>query len=402
MSDILLYGVSGPLSRQCQKAIQMCYAVVASKRFDPLLTGCSAKRIAISPVQTMQNQVAEALDHGDVVVLASGDPLFFGIGRMLIQRFGPDSLRVYPALSALQLACARFRVAWDDLAVLSLHGRSNQGLAGRILGHEKVMLFTDQHNSPDCIAKTLLQCLQDVGAERRIETIRVRVAEQLATDKEKLTSGRLDEIAGKRFSPLNMMLIEQDLKSFSSPAFGLTESEITHSRGLITKDEVRSVVLHCLRLPGKGVFWDVGGGSGSISLEAAGLQPLLDIFTIEKKAEGQANIRDNIARFNRYGIQLIAGEAPEILHGLPGPDRIFIGGSGGNLPEIISYCAKRLVTGGILVASAVLQTTAEQSPVLMREAGLLVNIRTVAVTRCDKQGEKRQQLNPITLITGKK
>ena len=403
MSEIFVYGVTGEtLPTGCLRQLTGCVAVVVSKRFAPLLPADSPRRIAIAPVDEMLSQVAESLKTGDVTVLASGDPLFFGIGRRFIGRFGAAMITFFPAVSALQLACTRFKLPWDDLSFLSLHGRSTEDITGRILAQNQVMLFTDHRNSPDRIAAALLQTLCSYGDEARVEEIRVRVAENLGTKEEKITAGSLTEIATGRFNPLNMMLVEQPDFGTDFPVFGLPEQEIAHSRGLITKDEVRAVVLHSLRLPRRGVFWDVGGGSGSIALEAAGMAPRLSIYTIEKKQEGQNNIRQNVARYNRYFIHLIAGEAPDALTDLPAPDRIFIGGSGGRAAEIINYCAARLRMGGIMVASAVLATTAEQAPLLMRENRLTVRCTTVQVGRREDCGGKIRQLNPITLIIGKK
>ena len=403
MSEMTIFGISGDqLPDSAAACLQSCYAVVVSRRHEPLLAGISARRIPIAPVKKMVDAAAAALTQGDVAVLASGDPLFFGIGRTMINRFGPERVRIVPALSAVQLACARFTTPWDDLQLLSLHGREPGSLAGRILPHARVMLFTDQRNSPDTIAAHLLRVLDEYGDADRIGKIRIRVAENLGLADEKLTRGGLAEIADQQFSPLNMMLIEQDPPPDQAPVFGLQEQEIHHSRGLITKDEVRAVILHCLRLPRTGVFWDVGGGSGSISLEAAGLCPALDIYSVEQKQEGQENIRANIRSTARYTVQLVCGRAPEVLADLPGPDRVFIGGSGGELAAIIRCCAGRLVTGGSMVASAVLAETAARAPGLMQEVGLAVDVRTVTVTRQAANGRPQRQLNPITLITGRK
>lgn len=403
MSEIFVHGVSGEtLSAACLQQLTGCVAVVVSKRFAPLLPADAPRRIAIAPVDAMLAQVAESLKTGDVTVLASGDPLFFGIGRRLVDRFGTGGITFFPAVSAMQLACARFKLPWDDLPFLSLHGRTTDDLADSILPHEKVMLFTDHRNSPDRIAAALLQTLRQYGDERRQEKIRVQVAENLGTAGERLTRGSLEDIARTRFGPLNMMLVEQELPPADQPLFGLREQEIVHSRGLITKDEVRAVILHSLRLPANGVFWDVGGGSGSISLEAAGVAPGLTIYTIEKKQEGQGNIRKNIVRSNRWSINLVAGEAPDVLSPLPDPDRIFIGGSGGRLPEIITGCAARLKPGGIMVASAVLASTAQQAPRLMQENGLAVRCTTLQVSRRQDCGQSMRQLNPITLVIGNK
>ena len=411
MSEILIFGVCGDqLPDGQRKLIQGCSAVVVSKRHTPLLDGINIHKIAIAPVREMVFALAVALEQGDVAVLASGDPLFFGIGRTMIERFGADRVRTFPALSAVQLACARFKLPWDDLVLVSLHGRDPGDLAGRILPHHRVMLFTDHRNSPDQIAGQLLSVLQKHGDTARLSRIRVRVAENLGLSGERLTTGKLADIAQQRFSPLNMMLVEQvepeedAQQSATTPncVFGLQENEIIHSRGLITKDEIRAVILHRLRLPGNGVLWDVGGGSGSISIEAARLCPDLQVYTIEQKQEGQENIRANIVRFNLYNIHLIHGQAPEVLVDLPDPDRIFIGGSNGLLAEIIYPCADRLADNGRLVVSAVLKKTAEQAPQLMAKNGLDVDVRTIAVTRKTGLGQPEIRLNPITIITGTK
>jgi precorrin-6Y C5,15-methyltransferase (decarboxylating) len=384
--------------------LNTCHAVVASKRFLSVVAGMNSTVIQITPLDGMIRKMGNALQHGNVAVLASGDPLFYGIGRTLLDNFASEKLKFYPALSAMQQACARFKVPWDDAVLLSLHGRDTGGLAGRILPHKKVILFTDQHNSPSRIAQSLLTTLQELGHGERLQSVRVRVAEDLGLVTEKLTDGSLADIAGKEFSPLNMMLVEQDYFAASATGFlfGLQEQEITHSRGLITKDEVRAAVLHCLRLPQNGVFWDVGGGSGSISVEAARLCPELQIFTVEQKTEAQENIQTNRARYDLYNMQLVSGKAPDIFKQLPRPERVFIGGSGGELAAIIAASADQLRIGGRIVASAVLASTAEQAPLLMEKQGLEVDVRTISVTRYAGSDRAEQKLNSITIITGKK
>lgn len=401
--EIFVFGVSGEqLNCEHIPYINTCKAVACSKRFSHLLDDMTVEQIPITPVTTMMDRVEVLLKHGTVGILASGDPLFFGIGKNLVSRFGEEKVRVFPAISAVQLACARFGVAWENLKILSLHGRSHKGIVGQVLSHSRILLFTDNHNSPgkiaDLIHKTLVSCRDHT----RIENIRVRVAENLGLANERLFSGSLTETVKQQFSPLNMMLFEQSTDSFSKlPTFGLLETEISHSRGLITKAEVRAVILHSLRLPPQGVFWDVGGGSGSISLEAAGIFPDLEIYTVEKKVEEQDNILCNLRAYNRYTIQLVKGNAPQALKTLPAPDRVFIGGSGGKLEEIIKHCVTSLKRSGLIVVSAVLKKTAEEAPQVMKKLGLGVEIKTVSVTRKKMDGDDNM-LNPITIITGKK
>ncbi|BCO10232.1 precorrin-6y C5,15-methyltransferase subunit CbiE [Desulfolithobacter dissulfuricans] len=426
MSMIELIGVSGNvLDDGVRETIARCHAVVASGRHVPLVEDLCERIIPIAPVQTMLERLAGELALGPVTVLASGDPLFFGIGRTLLGRFGPDRLHIRPALSAMQLACARFKTPWDDMAFLSLHGREMDTLAGRVLvclrhtAHGKVMLFTDQHNSPDRIAALLLQTLEEYGAMELARTIRVQVGENLGLKDERLVEGDLARIAGLTFAPLNMMLISRESEAVFGPVLGLNEEELVHSRGLITKNEVRAVTLHTLRLPPSGVFWDVGGGSGSVSIEAARMCPALAVFCVEAKGEQQENIRANIRGHQAWNVRLVSGLAPAILSGLPDPERIFVGGSRGRLKEIIDICARRLKPGGRLVVNAVLARTAEQAPKYMLRHGLSVQVTRIGVSRWQETGEEQEcvedrqcvvdrrqprqtTINPITIICGTK
>lgn len=403
MSRIELIGISGSaLTGEQWALLRRCRAVAVSRRHQPLVADLGCRLIDIAPVAAMLTQVEQALETGDVAVLASGDPLFYGIGRTLLARFGPERITIHPALSALQQACARFRIPWDDLAVVSLHGRTGADIAGRVLRHARVLLFTDRVNSPDRIAAVLLAALEECGDRQRLAGLRIQVAENLGLADERLTSGSLAEIAGRAFAPLNIMLVEQPPLPPAAIRFGLREQEIQHSRGLITKDEVRAATLHRLRLPATGVFWDIGGGSGSVSLEAARLNPDLSVQTVEKKPEGLENIRENIRRYGAYNIRPVSGEAPEALEGLPAPDRIFIGGSGSRLEAIIETAVARLADGGRIVVNAVLPQTETTALQCLQRLRLRVESSTLAVTRREYPSGASRVFNPITLITGDK
>ncbi len=405
MSRIELIGINGQsLTSEQWPLLRRCSTIVTSRRLRSLVSGLLIPLIDIAPVATMLTQLKEALAKGDVAVLASGDPLFYGIGRTLIQHFGAECIRIHPALSAVQLACARLCTPWEDLPLISVHGRSIRDLPGRILQHARVMLFTDNHNSPNAIAAQLLATLQACDDQARIASVQIGVAENLGLPEERITRGSLSEITARRFSPLNMMLIEQPLVQPTQAGirFGLTEEEIQHSRGLITKSEVRAATLHQLRLPNRGVLWDIGGGSGSVSLEAARLCPELSIYTIEKKPEEQANIRANIRTFGTYTMHLICGEAPEALAALPTPDRIFIGGSGKRLPSILEAAVLRLADGGRIVVNAVLAQTQTTTLASLQQLGLKVGSSTLAVARCSSPDSEPCVFNPITLISGDK
>ncbi len=412
MSKLHLIGIDAcGLGQMARAALGRSVAVFCTERFKGLPGDFQGEIFPVSPLAVALTQMALQLRRGDIVVLASGDPLFFGIGRCLLERFGAETVVISPALSSMQLAFAHFKEPWEDAAFLSLHGRHEQDIWPTILQRKKVFLLTDGRHQPQAIAAGISRGLDEFGLADG--ECRIMVAENLGLADERITYGSPAQIAKQHFAALNVMVIRLsdpvpfDGAETSFPALGplgLSESEIQHSRGLITKDEVRAAILHRLRLPVAGVFWDIGAGSGAVSCEAARLCPGLTVYAIERQPEEQANIIANRRRFRLANLQPVAGLAPEALGELPAPDRVFIGGSGGQLAAIVEALSCRLQRNGLVIASAVTEATRQQAPHLFHQHGLRVSISTIAVSRetYPPQTDGRFTLNPITLITGSK
>jgi precorrin-6Y C5,15-methyltransferase (decarboxylating) len=388
------------LGRKALDLLDRCSCVAAASRYRNLIPP-GKEIVPIAPLKSCLSLLKKRSQSMDVAVLAGGDPLFFGIGRSLLEAVGKENVTIIPALSSAQLAFANFKEPWDDATFVSLHGRKTDHLLPLILPHDKVLIFTDQHNTPDLICRTLLNELMAVDDEETINSYHVMVGENLGLAEEKLTTGTLAEIAGKQFDSLNILLLKRAKQKSFSP-LGLQTHQIRHSRGLITKDEVRAASLHKLNLPKTGVFWDIGAGSGSISIEASRLCPSLAVFAIERHEEELANIKANIKKFNCHHVTIVPGTAPDNLANLAAPDRIFIGGSGGRLQEIIQYAASRLAAGGIMVVNGVIRKTIESTPSMMAEEGFSVDISTIAVTCCKFADKKEIQFNPVAVIRGVK
>ncbi len=359
------------------------------------------KRIPVVPLPACMSTIKEKLIGGDVLVFASGDPLFFGIGRRVVEAFPETTVHIHPAISSMQLAFARFRIPWDDTSFISLHGRRSDNLASRLLRYSKVFLVTDPVNRPDVIAGRLLKkCDVETAA-----TITCHVGECLGLSSEQRVSGTLADIASMQFSEPNVMILlnpEAHSVTRDYPSFGLEEDEICHSRGLLTKNEVRAAALHALRLPRCGVLWDVGAGSGSVGLEAARLFPDSTVLSVEKEEEQWQNIEDNSKKFKAWNINLVKGAAPEALENLPAPDRVFVGGSGGNLQQILEFCAEKLLPEGVIVVNAVIEKTAKIAPDVLSSLGFNVEIREIAVQRYKYPEEKARRFNPIKIIVARK
>jgi precorrin-6Y C5,15-methyltransferase (decarboxylating) len=406
MSELFLLGVgSQGLTADQRSRLSESGLIVGSERHLRLAAECNAEKIPITPLQEAQSVIKRKLTEGcNVTVLASGDPFFFGIGRRLLDAFGPERLVVLPALSSMQKACARFRVPWDDVRFVSLHGREADHLPGLLLRYEKTFVFTDRINSPDVIADRIIDYLKVIQDDAMLAGCRVWVAENLGMADERIVNGSLAETAGRRYADLNVLLFHRPGMAQIHPRFGLTEAEISHSRGLITKDEVRAVTLHRLALPKQGVLWDIGAGSGSVSIEAARLEPGLTVYAVEKNESELANIRENIRCYGCYNVVPVEGEAPAVLAVLPDPERVFVGGSGGGLVMIIRESAARLAANGRLVVNGVTPDTVTRAPQLMADRGLKVTVSKVSCERNDfpPTAEAGRVFNPISIVTGKK
>lgn len=390
------------LSLEQLRILADCKLIVGTKRLTELTAHLPCRSIEITPLATAFTTIRKALLQGNVAVLASGDPLFYGIGKRLLVEFPENIVRIYPAISSIQRACALLKLTWDDARIISLHGRKCDHIPGLLLSHNKILALTDSANSPNKIAGLLLDYLQLIGETDLPQTIKVLVAENLGLESERIFSGTLRKACQQTFSPLNILcLLRPDSLDDNPFRFGLTENVIQHSRGLITKNEVRAATLHHLQLPAKGVFWDVGAGSGSLSIEAARSNPELTVYAIEHKEEELENIKNNIVKFRCYNIVPVFGKAPEVLAGLPKPDRVFVGGSGGALSGIIEQTAERLQDGGCLVVNGVIDKTIQKAPKLMMRHGFTVTSAVLKISRTEPNGKVRD-FNPITIMTGRR
>ncbi len=360
-----------------------------------------------------------------IVLLASGDPLFFGIGRRMITEFGEENVEILPDLSSMQEAFARINEPWDDAVFISLHGGPDiakrrtlpyevRDIPRLISRHGKMGILTDRENNPSVVAKALLSELRTTrlsSSKSPNAELIMTVCERLGYPDEKITQGTPEEMAGKSFSDPNVVIIQESgVRSQGSGEnlkagvrFGLRENDILHERGLITKDEVRAVTIHKLRLPESGVLWDLGAGSGSVSIECARLFPGLRVFAVEKEQERINAIQKNVKRFNVRNMELIHGPAPAALAGLPAPDRVFIGGSGGNLGAIIKLLREKMSSGTIVINAATLETLNEALTALEHN-GFSAEVSEISVSRSKVVAGKRMMtaLNPVFIVNGEK
>ncbi|MGA2152113.1 MAG: precorrin-6y C5,15-methyltransferase (decarboxylating) subunit CbiE [Geobacteraceae bacterium] len=329
-----------------------------------------------------------------VVVLGSGDPNFFGVARFLLRNLHKDRIEIFPNVTSIQYAFARIKEPWDDAIFVSVHGRGLKGAIDRIVAAEKAAVLTDSTNTPAMIARELVH--------RGAEGYDAWLCEDMGTPAEKFTKTDVRGLAELQASPLNILILiktwEPNLEHY--PVIGIDDEEFATAKKLITKQEVRAVTLGKLKLQDDLVMWDIGAGSGSVSIEASNLMPNGKIYALEKNPQYIVFVRGNLKKFVARNVVLIEAYAPEGLDDLPDPDRVFIGGSGGMLEDIIDAVDKRLKSDGVIVLNAVTLDTLTKAVEFLEDHGYTVEVTCVniAKTRGLTEFKMFEAHNPVYII----
>lgn len=323
------------------------------------------KQVRSHCIQTPQAQV---------VMLASGDPLFFGLGRILLTHFSPEQLTFHPHVSAIQLAFSRIKQPWQNATLLSVHGRSEEALIKALKrGDETIAVLTDGVLTPSAIA-ALINALDSPAH------FSMWVCENLGSEQERVRHYHLDNstqqsIAAADFSPLNVVILQRQhsadqadrAQTQTLPLIGLPDAAFKgfpDRPTLITKREIRLLILGELAPAGTPTIWDIGAGTGSVSIELSRLCPTANLYAIEKTAMGAALIKENSTRLAIASITAIQGKAPSVFQKLspqelPPPNLVFIGGSSGALVPILNYLSNQTSAERIVLAIATLENLTE-------------------------------------------
>lgn len=387
------------LSSRAVGAVSRAHVLVGGKRHLAFFPDHTGERIVLaSGVAAVLDRVAELAEDRNVAILASGDPLFYGIGRMVLDRIGAEHVEVIPQPSSVQLAFARAGLAWDDAAIVSLHGRALEGVVIRLARHAKVAILTDEERSPPRIAARMLAYGEAAW--------RAWVCESLGGPGERVRPFTLGDLAAATdIAPLNVLVLARTDPAWRPPPRipFLPEDAFAKRiprKGLITKREVRLLSLAALALRDDSVMWDVGAGSGSVAIEAARLAPEGQVYAIEVDPEGVSICEDNARTHGTDNVRVIAGRAPEALAELEVPDAVFVGGSKGSMAAIVDVALDRLRPGGRLVVNAITLENAGESYQAIRSRGLVPDVTLLQVARSEPLAHylRYEALNPIQIF----
>ena len=322
---------------------------------------------------------AEVLRHRgrQICVLASGDPFHYGIGAVLARHIDTREMIAVPAPSAFSLAAAKLGWSLPETVLLSVHGRNLDLLRPHLQPGARILALTSDGDGPAAVA-TLLK-------ENGFGESRLIVLEALGGPRERISTTLATDDARGTVDPLNTLAIEviaaRDARILPR-APGLPDAMFEHD-GQITKREIRALTLSSLA-PCRGqLLWDIGAGSGSVSIEWMLTDPTLRAIAVEQNAERAARIRRNAAAFGVPGLAIVEAAAPAALAGLPEPDAAFIGG-GASDSDVLDTAARALRSGGRLVINAV--TVKTEAMLLARHAALGGELTRIAISRAGPIG----------------
>jgi precorrin-6Y C5,15-methyltransferase (decarboxylating) len=388
-SDIHVVGLgvaSGMrLALPAEQALRSAHTVIGSERqlelARDLVSGDSASLQLLPKLSELKSLIDDL--PGNIVILASGDPLYYGIGRWLSRQFDASRLQFHPAVSSIQAVCNRLGLALQDCSVISLHGRDPSGLRRVLKQNRTLIVLTDRHSHPRALAQVCL----DVGFERSL----IHVAEDLGSESERYRQFEVAELLRHKdfeCSELQVSVIQTRGAGGVLPEFpGIDDHSFAtdgaSGQGMFTKREVRLAILSLLQPGNDDVIWDVGAGCGGVASELSHWNERVSVYAIEQHPERLVCLAENRSRFGCLSnLHIVDGRAPQAFDDLPTANKVFIGGNDGEMDAIITSVWARLPSQGLLVASSVTESTqAQLQAFALKLPGQQVETLQLAVSR---------------------
>ncbi len=347
----------------------------------------------------------------DVILISRGDPLWFGIGRMLLENFSKDELSFYPSNTCIQLAFSKLKIPWQDTINVSIHGRDSNRLVEVLKTRpSSLAILTDSNN------KSLEIIKKNLSELNLIDFYDFWLCEEIGFENEKIRKLNLKESLPSDISGLNIVVLKKTKKNYSNnylPLFGISDhifKTFDDRPNLLTKREVRVQILAALELPINGVVWDIGAGCGSIGLEAIKLRPNLDLFCIDKRIGSKELILENSKRLDVKPKFIFEEDINYILNmnnlsSLEKPNRLIIGGCDKKTKlHIINKLAEDMDTGDIIVIPIINIQTIKELKEELEDKSFKTNLNLIQTYKSLSiaEGMRLEPNNPVFLLKGKK
>ncbi|MEG0391914.1 MAG: precorrin-6y C5,15-methyltransferase (decarboxylating) subunit CbiE [Anaerovoracaceae bacterium] len=383
------------------RLIEQCQGLVGAKRMVEafLKDGGGDKPCCYSVKPEEIFRWIKAEGYSETAVLMSGDVGFYSGAKKLVELVEQDqdyAVELVPGISSLQYFSAKLNLPWSDIHVVSLH-HHGENFIGAIQSQEKVFLLTGGERTVAYVCNALVEA----GLEHTL----VHVGQRLSYEEEKIVEGSPKELAQGSFDPLSVMLVENPApirKQKETP--GIPEEEFIRGKVPMTKTEVRSVALSKLGIQKNSIVYDVGAGTGSVSVEAA-MQAIEGcVYAVEVNPEGTALIEKNKEKFGLSNLQIIQGKAPQVLMDLPAPDQVFIGGTKGQINNILALIAQKNPHATVVIDAIALESVVSSITALKNNGFNQVDVTQLMVSKAKEVGPYNMMIgqNPVYIIQGER
>ena len=390
---VLGMGMGNPntLTQEALQALQESDLIVGSRRLLDALAAFEVPKVALTRTQDIARELRESSARTASVVM-SGDVGFYSGATGLYGHLDGMDVHVIPGISSLQYLCAKLRVSWQDAHVISVHGRDCD-VAAHVQSHGKTFILSGGSTTAQDICALLVA--------RGLEDVLVSVGERLSYEDERITTGTAAQLAQSEFAALNALLVINPHPLVATTAPGISDDAFARGKVPMTKEEVRSLALCKLRIEPCHTIWDVGAGTGSVSVEAARMATLGQVLSIERNPAAIELLHANKRAFGLTNLRIVEGEAPQALQGLPRPHRVFVGGNGSNLEAILRVAFDANPQARVCITAVTLETVS-QALLCIRELGLReVDMVQLSVAKAREAGAYHLMTaqNPVYVIS---
>ena len=381
-------GAAGQLTWDGIQACQQADVIIGARRMLDALKTFGKLEYASYKSEEIIQYIHENPQYHRVVIALSGDVGFYSGAKKLWEGLDPKQIEVISGISSVVYFCGQLHKSWEDVHLVSLHGRS-ANLIAAVREHRKVFALVGGKDG----VHEACQSLIDYG----YGDISMWVGQDLSYENEKIWPGTPESLLDCPAEGLNVILLENDSADHYVVTHGIPDDAFIRDKVPMTKEEIRSISISKLQLRRDSVLYDVGAGTGSISIEAARQMTEGQVYAIEKKQEAVALIGQNCRKFGTSNVVVVEGLAPEALDDLPTPTHACIGGSSGNMDEILDHLREKNPAIRIVVNAIALETIGQVMDYLKKNPPVHEDIAQVSVAKSRVLGSYHMMtgLNPV-------
>lgn len=374
-----------------EQTIAQADCVIASERFLKTLNIRNGE--SLGKISVLLEQLPKRLEQQNIALIVSGDPLLYSLCRTIQKQYPDIDLQIIPGISSLQLLGTAFGLTMENAVILSLHGRNcSAGKIACTVSENAIVFFL-------CSVSQGAKEIAEILTEYHLTETELYIGANLTYPEQELLQGKPEKFLHFENPALCVVAVKNsNPKSVIHPAL-LPDSAFLRNQSPMTKEEVRAVILSKLRLQPDFIVWDIGAGTGSISVECARFCPFGNVYAIEYKHFALEILEKNKNYFQLANLEIIFGNASEVIKNLPLPDCIFIGGTGGEFPEIFKQIVQLPKKINLVISSVTLESQAEIYPLLKHISDLNITQISVSHAKAIKNYHILQDNHPVFIYS---